>query len=355
MKITIIGGGNIGTLLAGELSYKGHEVTVYTSKPNEWNKEISVLNTNNQVVMSGILTHVTNDIKEAVQSAEMIWITMPAMMFAKVSQMVGAYIHKGQIVAVAPGSGGAEFYFKNIVEKGGVLLGMQRVHSIARLKQYGKSVYMLGRKKELDVAAIPMNQTDACADIINRLLNIPCKALPNYLCVTLTPSNPILHTTRLYSLFKNYSSGIVYHDNILFYEQWDDESSSILIKCDEELQKLCEAIPFPLETVLSLKEYYESPTVEMMTQKISSIEAFKGIYAPMIKIEDGWIPDFNSRYFTTDFPYGLKVIKDIANVFHVQTPNIDRVWDWYCKCDEIHSKAAFSLTCDKDDLIKMYI
>ena len=43
MRITVIGGGNIGTLMAAEMAHKGHEVTMYTSKPAKWNKEISVL------------------------------------------------------------------------------------------------------------------------------------------------------------------------------------------------------------------------------------------------------------------------------------------------------------------------
>lgn len=33
MNITVIGGGNIGTLMAAEAANKGHNVTVYTSKP----------------------------------------------------------------------------------------------------------------------------------------------------------------------------------------------------------------------------------------------------------------------------------------------------------------------------------
>ena len=33
MKITVIGGGNIGTLISAEMAYKGHEVTVFTSRP----------------------------------------------------------------------------------------------------------------------------------------------------------------------------------------------------------------------------------------------------------------------------------------------------------------------------------
>ena len=41
MRITVIGGGNIGTLMAADAAYKGDEVVSYTSKPGEWNGEPS--------------------------------------------------------------------------------------------------------------------------------------------------------------------------------------------------------------------------------------------------------------------------------------------------------------------------
>jgi len=50
----------------------------------------------------------------------------------------------GQMIGVVPGSGGAEFAFKGCIDKRCVLFGLQRVHSISRLKEYGKAGHMLG-------------------------------------------------------------------------------------------------------------------------------------------------------------------------------------------------------------------
>ena len=44
-----------------------------------------------------------------------------------------------------------------------------------------------------------------------------------------------------------------------------------------------------------------------------------------------WVPDFSSRYFKADFAYGLKVIRDMAALFGVETPGIESVWQWYVK------------------------
>ena len=55
MRITIIGGGNVGTLMAGEFAYKGHDVTVFTSKPDKWSREITVLDNADRVLFKGTL------------------------------------------------------------------------------------------------------------------------------------------------------------------------------------------------------------------------------------------------------------------------------------------------------------
>lgn len=58
---------------------------------------------------------------------------------------------------------------------------------------------------------------------------------------------------------------------------------------------------------------------------------FKGLTTPSVKVDGGFIPDLHSRYFTADFSYGLSIIKQIAYIADVQTPNIDRVMSWYRK------------------------
>ena len=82
--------------------------------------------------------------------------------------------------------------------------------------------------------------------------------------------------------------------------------------------------------VKSLKEHYESKTAEELTDKISHIPSFAGITSPMEQIGvDKWIPDWNSRYFTADFPYGLAIIKGLAELFEAEVPMIDNVLKWY--------------------------
>lgn len=48
MKVTIIGGGNLGTLMAATFAYRGHEVTIRTSKPEKFSKVSITFQTDSQ-------------------------------------------------------------------------------------------------------------------------------------------------------------------------------------------------------------------------------------------------------------------------------------------------------------------
>lgn len=355
MRVCIIGGGNIGTLLAAEFAYKGYEVVLYVSKPEKWGKELSVYAPDDSLLFVTDSFSVTDCLESAVASAEQIWITYPSFMFPNLSQQMLGLVKPGQVIFVVPGSGGAEFFFGEHINKGCTLCGLQRVHSIARVRQYGKSVYMLGRKDQVHLASIPQCKAEQYANTVAQMLEMPCHTLDNYLVVTLTPSNPILHTSRLYSLFSDYQEAYVYDRNFLFYEEWDNRSSELLLACDAELQALCRKLkPLNMDGVRSLQIHYQSNTAEEMTAKIRSIPAFRGLLSPMKYTGLGWVPDFTSRYFTADFSYGLKIVLDIGHFFEVPMPNVEKIWNWYVNICQPHS--CFQLPeCSKEALISKYI
>ena len=53
---------------------------------------------------------------------------------------------------------------------------------------------------------------------------------------------------------------------------------------------------------------------------------FQGLTHPMIETDDGkFVPNFKFRYLFEDVPFGLAVIKGIADLAEVKTPNVDKV------------------------------
>ena len=343
MKITVVGGGNIGTQFAIHCAENGHDVIMYTSKPEKFSKKLEEVDEYGNISHVGYISCATNDEKKAFKSAEIIFVTLPAFMMKGIAKVIEKYAHKGMIVCLVPGTGGGECAFRSSIEKGVILLGLQRVPSVARLTEYGKQVQALGYRDCLHIASIPCVEVNKGVEIIRAIFNIPVIAHKNYLCVTMTPSNPILHTSRLKSLFDNYKKGMVYKNIPLFYEEWDNKSSELLLKCDSEVQNICNALSmFDLSAVKSLKEHYESETVEKLTDKIRSIKSLKSLATPSIKVSSGFIPDFSSRYFTADFPFGLAIIVQIAEIAGVEVPNCKETLEWYWQFSDKDKRFKYS-------------
>ena len=358
MKITIVGGGNIGTIFAVHCAEKKHEVTVYTSDTSIYDKTLSIVDENETVIHEGDIKRATNDPVIAFKDADMIIVTYPSMMMEGIANIIYENTGSHAMIGVIPGSGGCECAFKKCIERGNIFFGLERVPAIARLVTKGKTVQSKGYKSDLRIASIPADAVDKCCSIIQDIFDIPCISVPNYLNITLTPSNPILHTTRLCALFRDYHDGVVYPYIPLFYEEWNDASSELLLACDDEEQIVCKALPeFQLNFVRPLREYYESPTVKAMTNKISSIKAFKGLKTPSVEVEGGLIPDLHSRYFTADFSYGLVIIQQIAKIAGIDTPNIDSTMEWYRSIAIEKSEFSFSdyNINTVDDLRSLYL
>lgn len=330
MKITIVGGGNIGTQFAVHSAYKGHTVTVFSSRAEKFGKTLRCVDARGNETLQGQLHCATADPEQAFGYADVIFVTVPADCMAQYAELIIPYARPGLKIGLIPGTGGGECSFGACLKKGAVLFGLQRVPAVARLTEYGRTVCSTGYRDLLHAAALPKVETKGCCALLESIFDIPCAALPDYLNLTLTPSNPILHTTRLRTLFGSYAPGVVYPQIPLFYEQWSDESSRLLLRCDAEVQKLCQALKeFDLSGVKSLKAHYESDTAEKMTYKISHIPAFQGLTSPQIPVDGGFIPDLSSRYFTADFSYGLAILVQVAEMAGVQTPNMLETLQWY--------------------------
>lgn len=330
MKITVVGGGNIGTAMCAEFASHGHEVSLLTSKPERFDSVLSVLNADEDRIYNGVLQKVSDRAQDVLPDAQVVVVTLPAFLMPDFARNSLEHIASGTILVAMPGYGGVEFIFQKHVQKGVILIGFQRVPAVYRLIEYGKISKLSGRRAELLYATMPNSVSESVQTILEDVFSMPCRRLPNFLSVTLTPSNPILHTTRLYALFHTLAPDATLEENPCFYSDWDDISSAWLIRCDAELQQLLTHLPqLDLRSVRSLKEHYESADVSSMTRKLRSIASLGGIRSPMISIDGGFRIDWRSRYFLADFPYGLAIIKAIAVLCGMDTPSIDTVLMWY--------------------------
>ncbi len=208
------------------------------------------------------------------------------------------------------------------------LFGFQRVPFIARVKEYGHSASLLGFKDSLQVAVERSQQAEALCETLQQMFNTPTHLMANHYEVSLSNSNPLLHPARLYDLWSDWKEGDVCNRIPYFYEEWTERAAELYIAMDNEFQQLLAVLPVRKGSIPTVLDYYESTDAASLAAKLRSIKAFKGIQAPMLRVGNGYVPDFHSRYFTEDFPYGLAVISRLAHEKKVASPVIDRLCQW---------------------------
>ena len=335
-KITIIGGGNMGSLLSVKFSQE-NLVTLFLNNPFEkvedYQKDLIVFNEEKGISINGKIAVITDNLEQAVNNSKWIFVTYPSFLFESFAEQLIPLLQYGQHLVGIPGSGGFELFFKEALQKGCTITGLQRVHSVARIIEKGKKVKESGVRKSIRCASIPSSFNDEAAKFLSECYSLPVEPLVSYLNITLINSNPILHTSRLYSIFKNFEQLTEYDFLPLFYEEWSLESSELLVKMDEELFSLIDVLNangFFIDKITSLLEHYESQNAFEMTKKINSINSLKGLSTPSIKKNnEKYIPDLNSRYFTADFPFGLDILLSFSTVLETPCPNMKMVSDWY--------------------------
>lgn len=326
--ICICGGGSLGHVVAGYLAAtKPVKVNVLTQRPERWSREI-VVDTPDGRVLHGGLNVVSSDPAEALSGVDIVLLCLPGFAIRDELIKIWPYLNKDTYVGTVFSSTGFFFEAMQLLDEDLPLWGFQRVPFIARTEEYGHSAHLLGYKSAHNIAVERCDDKEGFRALIESLFDAPVTLLSNYYEASLTNSNPLLHTSRLYTMFGGENEGRVFPRMILFYEEWTVEAAQLLIDMDEEFFTILRYLPVSEGYLPRILDYYESHDAESLARKLSSIQGFKGITSPMTETAEGWVPDFASRYFTEDFPYGLRYIWELAHQLNIDVPYIDKVYNW---------------------------
>ena len=326
-KLVICGGGNLATVCAGFLAaQEGVSVSVLTRHPEGWSME-PVVTAPGGICFKGRLKAVTLEPKDVIPQADIVLLCLPAFAIESVLTQLRANLSPQTIVGCIVANTGFFFAAHSLLPASQPLFGFQRVPFIARTKVYGHEAQLCGYKPRLHVAIENAADADALRTLLEKLFHTPIQLLNNFYEASLSNSNPILHTGRLYSMWKDWQ-GEAYPRPIRFYDEWTVEASEMILRMDGEFMALTQRLGITEEAIPSLLTYYESTDAESLTRKIQSIEAFHGIVAPMRETPQGWVPDFGSRYFTEDFPFGLRMIRELLKSEDINAPFIEQVYQW---------------------------
>lgn len=329
MKICICGGGNLGHVTAGYFAAQEDlKVSLLTTKPELWSRYLEVVDGKGKTY-KGKLDKISSEPQEVIQGADIVLVCLPGFAIHDVLCSIAPWLSIKTWVGTVVSSTGFFFEAMKVLPQKQPLFGFQRVPFISRIINYGHLAELKGYKQSLSVAVEQIENKEIVRATIERLFNTPTKLLDSYYEVSLSNSNPLLHTARLYTMWKEWEPGIDYDKNPEFYCDWTIEAAELLIAMDEEFQALLKKIGLKEGAIPPVLQYYESTDAESLTKKLHSIPAFKGILSPMLVNKFGkFEPDFTSRYFTEDFPYGMRFIVEVAHKYSVNLSKIEEVYCW---------------------------
>eukprot|EP00831_Metopus_contortus_P067413 TRINITY_DN6016_c0_g1_i1.p1 TRINITY_DN6016_c0_g1~~TRINITY_DN6016_c0_g1_i1.p1 ORF type:complete len:293 (-),score=53.05 TRINITY_DN6016_c0_g1_i1:260-1138(-) len=217
--------------------------------------------------------------------------------------------------------------------------GVSSAASDVYKRQYQRRVH----GDHLYCASYPTNKVEQVSRIISLLYYIPTFTIPNFLCITLTPSNQIIHPGRTYSMFRDWDGKSPYllSDIPRLYDL-DEASAKEIQLLDDELQAIKTAITkyYPeidLSPVLPIKERI----IKQYGKQISDPSTLQSVFStnkgydtltfPTKSVPGGVVPNLESRYFWEDIPFGLCILKNYGDVFGVPMPNTERIIKWHEK------------------------
>ena len=326
MRICICGGGNLGHVCAGFLANRGHQVSILTTKPERWSQTIGIVAPDGS--FKGKLAQVSSHPDEVIPQAEIVLVCLPGFAIHDELTKIKPYLSKNSLMGTVVSSTGFFFEAFEVLPADVALFGFQRVPFISRIIEYGQKAELKGYKESLHVAIEQTENKESVRVVLEQLFEKPVTLAGSFYEVSLSNSNPILHPSRLYTMWRDWQPGIVYPHNPQFYAEWTLEASTLLLQMDDEFQSLLKKLGLKEGCIPPILDYYESTDADSLTQKLRSIRAFQNISSPMKAVEGGFIPDFSSRYFTEDFPYGMRFIVETAQKHHVSIPTTENIYQW---------------------------
>lgn len=354
----VCGGGNGAHVCAG-LAASHNDVsarvlTLYEDEAEQWTAamgadglRISVRHSGSDLrTVVGKPAYVTKDPEEAMKpNVDIIVITVPSFAHEQYLTALKPYVRSGMTIVGCPGRAGFDFAVRSIL--GGVskeisIMNFESLPWACRISEFGKSADVLGVKDTLAgaVQKRASGKLDPTA-MFQKVLGEHPKLITrgHLLGVTLSPTNGCIHPEILYGRWKNWDGKPV-QEPPLFYNGLDEETADLISRVSDEILATAKAIMeqrpgVDLNNVEHIFQWYLRTYPEDIEDKttlytaIRTNKAYTGLVHPCNKTEDGqYLPNFHYRYITEDLPYGLIVLKGIAEIAGVATPKMDHVIEW---------------------------
>jgi opine dehydrogenase len=355
MKVTICGAGRTGHLNA-VLFKQRPAITVsvltgaaavadrWANGDGMWRAEMP-----SGRILTGRPDYVGTDPSETLENADMVIVTQPAHARPALLHEIARHLPRDKRVYVGaiPGFCGFDWLAANVLSGADnvVIWGMKDVPHTAFDLVRGERVQMGGAKAQLFVALhrreIAASRTGLQA-MLSRLYQAPVTLLQDYLEITLTPGNAIMHPAVLYSLV---GPGAPWENKpfdrpLCWWSDCPRAGAELLEACDADNQAIRRAAESRLSIDLSSVKPLRQELIEAYGSQIEDTRtmhsllrtngAYTGIRAPLVSNPDGHglIIDRTSRAFHEDIACGQALLVELAARLQVATPAITKTYNW---------------------------
>ncbi|XP_013410787.1 tauropine dehydrogenase [Lingula anatina] len=362
VRVLICGGGNAAHVMAGlAATRQGVEVrvlTIFADEADKWTEAMKLRGFN--VIIKGHRGQPDIDLQanpftvskypeEVVPGCDLVVFAVPAYGHAQYLNAMKPFLKPGSLLVALPGSSGFEFEVNDVLKDVAKSISVMTFDTLpwaARLKEYGHSVEVLGIKKVIHGAlhgnceTVFPHDRNAVETLQYLVGEVPVLDVSGHILgITLLSPNAYVHPTMMYAEWANWDGQPVSRAPLL-YHGVTDSSIKEMTQVHEEVEGLAKRIMelrpnVDLSKVKGLFPYileiYEDHILDKSNLKTAFLSntAYEGLRFPMVATEDGKLsPDFNNRYLSEDIPYGLVVIRGIAEIVGVDTPHIDKVLLW---------------------------
>ena len=314
-RMAVIGAGNGGTAIAGDLTLAGHECRLFEFE--EWAGNVTAVNEKGGIKVTGVahtgfakVALATTDLSAAMDGAELIMVATQALTHTRVAHAIAPLVRDGHVVILWPGSGGSleiRRVFDELGVKADVLLGEGATFPYCCRRLEGPGTVNIHRidGPRNQVAALPAARTPELMAALKGVYDtvVPARSI---LEPALYNPNIIVHPAG--ALF---NMGRIEHSKGEFWMYKEGITPSvkkIINGMDRERQAIMAALGYPPMT-------YEQVFTDLFNVSVAefAVASSQGPFS------------MQDRYITEDVPMGVTLTASLGRKLGIPTPTYDSI------------------------------
>ncbi len=350
-KLTICGGGNAAYVLMALGTQAGWDVDVFAPLADETERlktgiaaGSGMTATFGEKSVVGSPRQISTDPAQVIPGSELILLALPAFAHGSTLQAIANHLDPGTAIGALPARSGFDYQAHSILrveELSLRLFGLQTLPWVCRITTYGQAVEVLGTKAAADIAVSPTSEANILIDKLTPLLGLTLTPVAYFLTLTLANTGQLIHPGIMCGLCRGKEEAVFAADEVLlFYQGVDQATANLLQAMSDEVQAIAGTVAVELpkfdpQQVTTLYQWvlraYPDDINDGSTLQLAfnTNRAYTGLRVPTRSVgADTFTIDFSARYLAEDIPYGLAVLRGIAQLAGVATPTIDEVMGW---------------------------